>query len=188
MLVDLLIVASEAPEEEGGSALIEPIPGLMIWTLISFGITVWVLKRFAFGPIQKIIDERRQRIRESIEEADRARSEARKLLEEHKQLRANARGEAEGILSEARRVADSMAQRMKEETESERQRRLEETRKQVEAETARALEQIRTEIASLALVAAEKVTREALDRHGQKKLIEDAVRDLDFSALEKRSS
>jgi F-type H+-transporting ATPase subunit b len=186
MLLDLLLlVAAEAEEEGGSNALIEPIPGLMIWTLISFGITVWVLKRFAFGPIQKIIDERRKRIRESIDEADRARSEARKLLEEHKQLRANARSEAEGILSEARRVADSMAQRMKEETETERQRRLEETRKQIEAETTRALEQIRSEVASLALVAAEKVTRAALDTTSHKRLIEDAVKELDFSALEK---
>jgi F-type H+-transporting ATPase subunit b len=189
MLLDLLVIAAEAPaEDNGGSALIKPIPGLMIWTLISFGITVWVLKRFAFGPIQKVIDERRKRIRESIDEADRARSEARKLLEEHKQLRANARSEAEGILSEARRVADSMAQRMKEETETERQRRLEETRKQIEAETTRALEQIRTEVAVLALVAAEKVTRETLDRNAHKKLIEDAVKELDFSALEKSRS
>ena len=186
MLLDHLPLAAQAAEENGGNALIEPIPGLMIWTLISFGITVFVLKRFAFGPIQKIIDERRQRIRESIQEADRARAEARKLLEEHKQLRANARGEAEGILSEARRVADSMAQRMKEETETERQRRLEETRKQIDAETTRALEQIRSEVASLALVAAEKVTREVLDRSAHKKLIEDAVGELDFSALEKR--
>jgi F-type H+-transporting ATPase subunit b len=186
MLLDLLIVAAEAPaEENGGNALIDVVPGLMIWTLISFGITFFVLRKFAFGPIQGMIDERRKRIRESIEEADRARSEARKLLEEHKQLRANARSEAEGILSEARRVADSMAQRMKEETETERQRRLEETRKQIEAETTRALEQIRTEVAALALVAAEKVTREALDRTAHTKLIEDAVKELDFSALEK---
>jgi F-type H+-transporting ATPase subunit b len=167
------------------NTLIQPIPGLMIWTLISFGITFYVLRRFAFGPIQKIIDERRQRIRESIQEAERARSEARKLLEEHKELRAQARGEAEGILAEARRVADSMAQRVKEETEADRQRRLEETRKQIEAETARALEQIRSEVASLALVAAEKVTRKALDRDDQKQLIADAVKELDFSALEK---
>jgi F-type H+-transporting ATPase subunit b len=187
MLHDLLLLAAQAAEDDnGGNALIEPIPGLMIWTLISFGITVFVLKRFAFGPIQQVIDERRKRIRESIDEADRARAEARRLLEEHKQLRANARGEAEGILAEARRVADSMTQRMKEETETERQRRLEETRKQIEAETVRALEQIRSEVATLALVAAEKVTREALDPTAHKKLIDDAVRELDFSALERR--
>jgi F-type H+-transporting ATPase subunit b len=166
--------------------LIEITPGLMIWTLICFGITYFVLKRFAFGPVQKIIDDRRQRIRESIEEAERARSEARKLLEEHRELRAQSRHEAEEILAEARRIGDSMRERIREETEADRQRRLEETKRQIEAETARALEQIRAEVADLALVAAEKVTAGALDDRAHRKLIEDAVRELDFSALEQQ--
>jgi F-type H+-transporting ATPase subunit b len=167
------------------SPLTKIIPGLMIWTLLVFGITLFVLWKFAFGPIQKTIDERRKRIRESLDEADRARSEARKLLEEHRALRARARGEAEEILVEARRVADSMRERVREETEADRQRRLEETRKQVAAETERALEQIRAEIADLALVAAERVTRQALGKPEQRKLIDDAIAELDFSALER---
>ena len=168
--------------------LIEVAPGLMIWTLIAFGITFFVLKRYAFGPVQKIIDERRQRIREALAEAEHARQESRKLLEEHKQLRAGARGEAEAILSEARRIADSMRERVREETEADRQRRLEETRRQIEAETARALEEIRSEVGELALVAAERVTRGALDSEAQRRLLDDAVKDLDFSALERTGS
>jgi F-type H+-transporting ATPase subunit b len=164
--------------------LIEVAPGLMIWTLICFGITFYVLKRFAFGPVQKIIDERRQRIREAIEEAERTRAEARRLLEEHRELRARSRGEAEEILAEARRIGDAMRERIREETEADRQRRLEETKRQIEAETARALEQIRAEVADLALIAAEKATAGALDGGAHRKLIEDAVRGLDFSALE----
>jgi F-type H+-transporting ATPase subunit b len=167
------------------NALIEPIPGLMIWTLICFFVTFYVLKRFAFGPIQKIIDERRQRIRDSIEEAERTRAEARQLLEEHRELRARSRGEAEEILAEARRVADAMNTRAREETEADRQRRLDETRRQIEAETERALEQIRNAVAELALVAAEKVTRKSLDREDQRRLIEEAIGELDFSALER---
>jgi len=167
------------------SPLIEVVPGLMIWTLISFGITFYVLKRVAFGPIQRIIDERRDRIRKSIEEADYARAEARRLLEEHKQLRAQARGEAEEILSEARRLADALRERVREETDADRQRRLEETKREIQAETTRALEQIRSEIAILALDAAERVTRRSLDEKDQRKLIDDAIGELDFSVLEK---
>src|SRR3712207_3782034 len=160
--------------------LIEVAPGLMIWTLICFAITFYVLKRFAFGPVQSIIDQRRQRVREAIEEAERTRSEARRLLEEHKELRANARGEAEEILAEARRVGDAMRERIREETEADRQRRLEETKRQIEAETARGLEAIRAEVANLALIAAEKATAGALDERSHRRLIEDAVRELDF--------
>jgi F-type H+-transporting ATPase subunit b len=142
------------------SPLIEVVPGLMIWTLVCFAITFYVLKRFAFGPIQDAIDERRKRIRESVEEAERARAEARNLLEEHKRLMGEAKSEAGAILAE-------------------------ETRKQIEAETVRALEQIRAEVAELALAATSKVTGKVLDKDDHRRLIEDAIGDLDFSVLER---
>jgi F-type H+-transporting ATPase subunit b len=166
------------------NALIRVTPGLMIWTIFSFAITLFVLWRFAFGPIQKAIDERRQRIERSIEEAEHARAEARRLLEEHRALIGKARGQAEEILAEARKVAESQRQRVKEETEADRQRRLEETRRQIEAETHRALEQIRAEVAELTLIAATKVTGKALDDADHRRLIDEAIRELDFSALE----
>src|SRR2546423_11499147 len=112
--------------------LISVTPGLMIWTIVCFLITLFVLKRYAFGPIQKMIDDRRERIRQSIEEAEHARAEARRLLEEHRSLIGQARGEAEQILAEARRVAGAQRQRVKEETDADRQPRLEETRRQIE--------------------------------------------------------
>jgi F-type H+-transporting ATPase subunit b len=170
----------------GANALISVTPGLMIWTIVAFLITLFVLKRYAFGPIQKLIDERRERIRRSLEEADEARAEARRLLEEHRALIGQARGQAEEILVEARRTRESMERRMRDETESERQRRLEETRREIAAETQRALEQIRMEVAELTLVAASKVTGKALDDDDHRRLIEDAIGDLDFSQLEER--
>jgi len=157
----------------------------MIWTLIAFGITFFVLRRYAFGPIQRVIDERRERIRQSIEEADRAREEARNLLDEHRKLIGKAKSDAEEILADARRIADAQRDRVREETEADRQRRLEETKRQIDAETQRALEQIRAEVAELALVATSKVTGKVLDRDDHRKLIEDAIGDLDFSVLER---
>jgi F-type H+-transporting ATPase subunit b len=167
------------------SGLIEVVPGLMIWTLIAFGITFFVLKRYAFGPIQKTIDDRRDRIRQAVEEADNARNEARDLLEQNRAILAQARSESADILAEARKVADAQIERAKQEAEAERQRRLEDTRKQIEAETVRALEQIRAEVAELALVATQKVTGKVLDQADHRRLIEDAIGDLDFSVLEK---
>jgi len=167
--------------------LVKVIPGLMIWTIIAFAITFFVLKRYAFGPIQKAIDERRDRIRQSIDEADRAREEARNLLEEHRKLIGKAKTDAEEILAEARKQSDAQRERVREETEVDRQRRLEETKKQIDAETQRALEQIREEVAELALVATAKVTGKVLDRDDHRKLIEDAIGDLDFSVLEKET-
>jgi F-type H+-transporting ATPase subunit b len=184
MLETVLAVAAEAPSDDK-SGLIKPIPGLMIWTLISFGLAFFVLRRYAFGPIQKAIDERRERIRRSIDEADRAREEARKLVEEHRALIGQARQDAEEILTEARHVAESQRERTRKEADEDRQRRLEETKRQIEAETQNALGAIRREVAELALLAAEKVTARSLTADDHKRLIEDAIGELDFSKLEK---
>ena len=170
------------------SPLIDVVPGLMIWTLVCFFITFFVLKKFAFGPIQNMIDQRRARIREAVEEAERGRAEARRLLEEHKALIGQAKSEAGEILAEARRTADSQRERAKEEIEADRQRRLEDTRRQIEAETTRSLELIRAEVAELALVATSKVTGKVLDREDHRRLIDDAIDELDFSVLERQGS
>jgi F-type H+-transporting ATPase subunit b len=171
----------------GANPLISVTPGLMIWTIVCFLIALFVLKRYAFGPIQTMIDARRDQIRRSIEEADNAREEARKLLEEHRALMNEARGEAEQIIAEARKTRESMEHRMREETEAERQRRLEETRKEIAAETARALEQIRAEVAELTLEAASVVVGRVLDAKRDRELITEAIGSLDFSRLEERA-
>jgi F-type H+-transporting ATPase subunit b len=183
-MLELVLLVAEPGGGGTDNPLIKVAPGLMIWTLICFGITFYVLKRFAFGPIQKAIDERRERIRSSLAEAERAREEARRLLEEHRALRARARGQAEEILSEARRVAEAQRERVRKETEEDRQRRMEETRRQIEAEMQRALGEIRREVEELALVAAEKVTARALTPEDHRRLIDEAIAELDFSALE----
>ena len=168
----------------GANPLISVTPGLMIWTIVCFLIALFVLKRYAFGPIQKMIDSRREQIRRSLEEAEHARDEARRLLEEHKKLIGQARSEAEQILAEARRTGEAMEHRMREETETERQRRIEETRREIAAETARALEKIRAEVADLTLEAAAIVVGRKLDPETDRELITEAIGSLDFSRLE----
>ena len=153
------------------SPLIEVVPGLMIWTLVCFAITFFVLKKYAFGPIQKTIDERRDRIRAAVDEADKARDEARDLLEQHRQL-----------------IADAQIERVKEESEVDRARRLDETKRQIEAETKRSLDMIRSEVADLTLEATARVTGKVLDAEDQRRLIDEAIAELDFSALEKERS
>ena len=170
------------------SGLIDIVPGLMIWTLICFALTFFVLKRFAFGPIQKTIDERRDRIRAAVDEADRAREGARQLLEQHRQLIVDAKGDAAEILADARKVADAQIERVKEEAEAERERRLEETRRQIDAETKRSLDMIRSEVADLTLEATARVTGKVLDAEDQRRLIDESISELDFSALEKDAS
>jgi F-type H+-transporting ATPase subunit b len=164
--------------------LIQVTPGLMIWTIVCFLVVLFVLKKWAFGPIQQTIETRRKRIEDSIAEADNARAEARNLLEEHRKLIGQAKTESEEILAEARRVADAQRERVREETEEDRQRRLEETRRQIEQATTQALGQIRDEVGKLSLLAAEKITRKSLTSDDQQRLIDEALAEIDFSELE----
>jgi F-type H+-transporting ATPase subunit b len=164
--------------------LIQVTPGLMFWTIVCFLVVLFVLKKYAFGPIQQQIDQRRERIESAINEADNARAEARNLLEEHKKLIGQAKTESEEILAEARRVADAQRERVREETEEDRQRRLEETKRQIEQATTQALGQIRDEVGKLSLLAAEKITRKSLNEDDQKRLIDEALSEIDFSELE----
>ena len=168
----------------GANPLIEVNPGLMIWTIVCFAVTFFFLKKFAFGPVQQMIDTRRERIQNALDEADRARDEARNLLEEHRKLIGQAKSESEEILAEARRVADAQRERVRVETEEDRQRRLEETRRQIEQATQQALGQIRDEVGKLSLAAAEKITRKSLTGSDQQRLIDEALAEIDFSQLE----
>ncbi len=168
------------------NSLITVVPGLMIWTLVCFALVYLILKRYGFGQIQKIIDERRERIHLSIERAEQARDEAARLLEEHRAILVQARGQAEEILENAGRVAESQRERLRGELESDRARRLAETERQIASETQSALDQIKNEIAELALITTAKVTGKLLTPDDHRRLIDSAVAEIDFSALEER--
>src|SRR5439155_156721 len=121
----------------------------------------------------------RARIQKAVEDADHAREEARELLEQHRELIAQAKSESAEILADARKVADAQVARVKEEADAERQRRLEETRRQIEAETKRSLDQIRSEVADLTLEATARVTGKVLDAEDQRRLIDEAISELE---------
>src|SRR3954449_11964223 len=104
--------------------LVSPSPGLMIWTLVVFAITFYLLKRLAFGRIAEAIDERRRTVRENLETAERSRDEGRQLLEDYKKQLAEARHEASDIVDRARRTGDELQRQMREELQTQRERGL----------------------------------------------------------------
>lgn len=172
-----------AAEEEGGNFLVTPNVGLMIWTLLAFGITLFILKRLAFPRIQAALDRRANAIAESIDAADRTRKEADELLAEYRERLKEAREQAEDIVTRARKAGDRFEEESKTEARSQREELMERTRREIEQETQRALTEIRKEVANLTLIATEKVTRKSLDSEDHKRLIEEALAEVDFSAL-----
>jgi F-type H+-transporting ATPase subunit b len=172
-----------AQEEGGGSPLIDVIPGLMIWTVIMFTIVVFVLRRFAFGRIQRLIDQRRERIRDALDAADKAREEARELRELTAREREEARAERDRILEDTRRQAQQQFERSRREAEEDLKRRLEENQRTLEAENRKLREQIRRDVVELTLLAAEKVTGKALDADDQRRLIDETIEEVDVKQL-----
>jgi F-type H+-transporting ATPase subunit b len=167
----------------GGSFLVSPSLGLMVWTLITFGATVYILNKLAFPRIVEALDKRRRAIQESIESAERTKRDADELLEEYRARLREAREQAEEIVLRARKAADNLQDESKQAAVKQRQELLEATRRDIEAETRRALDEIRKEVADLTVVATEKVTRKSLTPEDHKRLIEEALHEVDFSTL-----
>jgi F-type H+-transporting ATPase subunit b len=168
-------------EEEG--SLIDVVPGLMVWTIITFLIVLWVLRRFAFGRIQGLIDQRRDRIREALDEADKARAEARELRELVKREREEALAERERILDESRRQAQVQLDQARTAADTDLKERLEKNREELEAENARLRETIRRDVVELTLLAAEKVTGKVLDEEDQRRLIDETIAEVDVKRI-----
>jgi F-type H+-transporting ATPase subunit b len=166
-----------------GSFLIKPGVGLMIWTLLVFGATMLLLSRLAFPRISAALDRRKKAIEESIDTAERTRKEADELLEEYRARLKEAREQAEDILVRSRKAAEQFEAESRAQAQKDHQEALERTRREIEAETRRALDEIRKEVADLTIIATEKVTRKSLDGEDQKRLIEEALAEVDFSAF-----
>jgi F-type H+-transporting ATPase subunit b len=172
-----LVIAS------GGNFLVEPNVGVMIWTLIAFGISILLLRKLAFPRIAETLDKRRISIEQSIDAAERTRVEADALLKEYRERLRDAREQADDIVTRARRAAEKVQEDSKAEAKEARENMMEQTRRDIEQETRRALDQIRREVADLTVLATEKVTRKTLDEDDHRRLIQEALDEFDFAQL-----
>ncbi len=185
-LANILLIAQAeggGHEDEGGSFLVSPALGLMIWTLIAFLTTFFILKKYAFPRIQAALEKRANAVAESIDAAKRTRDEADELLQEYRERLREAREQAEDIVARARQASERFAEESKAEAKHQREEMMEQTRRDIEQETRRALGEIRREVADLTIAATERVMRKSLDPDDQKRLVEEALQEVDFSAL-----
>jgi F-type H+-transporting ATPase subunit b len=165
---------------DSGNFLVTPNVGVMIWTLIAFGVTLIILWKLAFPRIAENLDKRQKAIEDSIDVAERTKAEAEEILAEYRERLKEARVQAEEILSRARKAAEAHE---REHAKGQRDELMEQTRRDIESETRRAIQEIRNEVADLTVMATEKVTRKTLNDADQKRLVEEALSELDFEAL-----
>jgi F-type H+-transporting ATPase subunit b len=182
-IVGLIPLAAESGGEEGGSFLVSPGLGLMIWTLILFLFTMWVLSKLAFPKIQEALDRRAKTISESIEAAERQRKESDELLAEYRGRLEEAREQADDIMARARKAAETAETEAKAAGRERGEELVAAAQREIDAATRRSLDQIRKEVADLTVLATEKVTRKSLSEDDQRRLVEEALSEVDFTAL-----
>ena len=179
----MLSSALITPVASSGSFLISPNVGLMIWTLLLFVISMIVLAKLAFPRITQALDKRQHAIEESIDHAERIRHEADELLAEYRARLTEARQQADEIIARARKAAETHERETEAEAKERREKLMEQARRDIEVETRRAIQEIRREVADLTVMATEKVTRKVLSEEDQRRLVEEALSEIDFSAL-----
>ena len=178
-----LSLAVAAVQKDEGTFLVKPGLGLMVWTLLAFGITMLILRKYAFPKIQDALDRRQRLIEESIEQAERTREEAEALLNDYRARLAEARVQAEEIVERAQKNSERYDAEAREAPDKVIAERKEQAARDIEAEARRAIADIRSEVANLTIAATEKVTRKSLNTDDQRKLVEDALAELDFTSL-----
>jgi F-type H+-transporting ATPase subunit b len=181
----LATIAFSAPHviASSGGFLIEPGIGLMVWTLLVFVLTMFLLSKLAFPAISQALGRRQQAIEESIDTAERTRKEAEELLAEYRERLKEARTQADEIVHRARQSADTHEQEAKERGQEIVEEAAKKAERDIAAATERALSDIRREVADLTVLATEKVTRKTLNEADQRRLVEEALKELDFSSI-----
>lgn len=188
-IINALPLASTATtggEEESSNFLVSPDVGLMIWTVLAFLVALFILRKYAFPQISEALEKRQHLIEESIDSAERTKAEADEILAEYRERLKEARAQAEEIVARARKNGEAAERQSLESAKESREELLEQTRRDIEAETRRAIQEIRKEVADLTVAATERVTRKTLNEDDQRRLVEEALSELDFSSLGER--
>jgi F-type H+-transporting ATPase subunit b len=183
LAIVLLASTAENVQASGSTWLITPNVGMTIWTLVVFSVSVVVLVKGVFPKIREALDRRQAAIEESIDAAARTRQEADVLLGEYRERLTEARAQADEIVERARQAATAVENEARTTAAARGEQMLEQTRRDIEAESRRMLDEIMRDVAELTVLATERVTRKTLTEADQRQLVQDALADLDFSAL-----
>ena len=155
--------------------LLEIEPGLMIWTIVTFVVLLVVLRAVAWKPLLAMLAEREQRIQESLDQAERAKTDAQAAVEENRQAMAKARADAQETVARGREAAERLAQDVRQRAEVQAEQMIEQASRTIQQEKDRAISELRRQVADLAIQAAGKVLDENLDDARNRKLVDEYI-------------
>ena len=159
--------------------LVQPDPGLFIWTILVFLVLLALLAKFAWRPLLQALDSRQETIKKSLDDAQQARRELERLTEESAAIIRTARVEAESIISRSRLDADRLREEMKQKARGEADYIVRDAQRQIQLQTGQALQQIRKEAAELSVMIASKIIQRNISKEDNERLIDDALRQIE---------
>ncbi len=159
--------------------LVQPDPGLFIWTIVTFLVLLVLLAKFAWRPLLEALDKRQESIRKSLDDAQRARVELEQIHQESKRILGLARTEAEAIVAATRADAERLREELKQKARAEAANLVKSAERQIEMETARALQQLRQEAVDLSVAIASKLIRKNITKEDNERLIDETIGQLD---------
>ena len=183
MLPSMIDVAPLLAAEEGGNPLLSPQPGLMVWTLVMFLITLFILKRYVFGPLGAFLEARRTKIAEDLDSAEANRQKSEQLVGEYNSRLEEARREADELRERGRKDGERQGTEIVSAAHEQRDRVMADADDRISAQTREAAAGIKGDVVELAMMAAEKVTRKTLSDDDHRRLIEEALAEADLSKL-----
>lgn len=153
-------------------SIIDVSPGVVFWTIVTFVILLWVLKKFTWKPILMALDQRESAIRESLEKAEKAKEDAQKVLDANQANLAKAEEESKQIINQSRSYAEKLKEQIIKESREQARKLIEDATSEIERQKEAAFEELKNQIAEIAVNAAEKILKENLDKETQKKLVD----------------
>jgi F-type H+-transporting ATPase subunit b len=172
--VHLLVVLAQAESQQAPNPIL-PATKEIVWSIISFGVLVFVMWKVAYPPVKRAMDARTERIRSSLDTAERAKSEAESVLADYQRQLGDARNEANRIIEEARQTADQLRRDLMAKAEADATEARQRATADIEAAKDRALAELKGQLTTLAIDLAEKVVERNLDRQTNTALVESYI-------------
>src|SRR5258708_15090087 len=173
-MLALMLFAAAAPEAQSKNPILPSAPEL-VWGSLSFLVVFLVMRQYAFPAVKKTMEARTDRIRQSLDSAETAKSEAQSVLDDYQRLLADAKNEANRIIEEARQTADQLRRDLMAKAEAEVTELRQRAAGDIVAAKDRALADLKTQITTLAIEAAEKVVERNLDHDTNARLVESSI-------------
>lgn len=159
--------------------LVQPDPGLFIWTILTFLVLLTLLAKFAWKPLLEALETRQQGIRKALDDAQAAKQELERLEQESAQMMRKARAEAEMLITQSRADADRLREEIRQKAKADAEGIMRNAERQIQLETGRALQQIRSEAVDLSVMIASKIIQRNITKEDNERLIADALKQVE---------